>query len=246
MSGFSTGGYGVGGYGVGGYGVGPCPPNLYLADSNGTVWQIWADDSDDPLNSVESLPPATTPIPQFPDFTGRFWQLGIDTSGELYTTVVPAFPAAQNVVGTYPLIAPSGVIVLLAVDENGQLFTFNTRTGAIAYVTGQLTSHGPYPVFSQPGGIGTPTFPQQQSGEQGPVPSGNGFLQPWTAGIPNELGTSLWVAGCGHWFNHWDVKSVASCAIQAGLMCCPLCGYIQRIIVPYSAIHSESNFILIA
>ncbi|MFZ3210189.1 MAG: hypothetical protein WA188_01625 [Terriglobales bacterium] len=101
------GGYGQGGYGVGGYGAGACPPNLYVSDPNGNVWQVWADDNGI-LNTTESLPPATTPIPMFPDWTGRFWQLGIDTDGTLTTTVVPAFPAQQNVVGSYPLITPSG------------------------------------------------------------------------------------------------------------------------------------------
>lgn len=87
--------------------------------------------------------------------------------------------------------------------------------------------------YTQPGGPGTNVFPQQQQGEQ----------------------VALWVAGCGHWFNHWDVREnnfnppsfdVNYTELSAFLLC-PLCGFVQRIISPYDGIYDNiSNYILLA
>ena len=94
------------------------------------------------------------------------------------------------------------------------------------FQVGELyTPSGSYPVPSQPGGINTPvTMPVQTDGEK----------------------IGLWVAGCQHWFNHWNVYSAAVGGVTSALICCPVCGYIQRIITPYSAIHSDANMILFA
>ncbi len=87
--------------------------------------------------------------------------------------------------------------------------------------------------WTQPGGPGTTVYPQQKFGEQ----------------------VALFVAGCGHWFNHWNVEKnnfnppsydVNFTEISA-FMLCPLCGYVQRIITPYDEIYdSVSNYILLA
>jgi hypothetical protein len=69
------------------------------------------------------------------------------------------------------------------------------------------------PTYTQPGGAGTLVYPQQPMGER----------------------SAQYAAGCGHWFNCWtileaydDVKEV-----QAAIIACPLCFYVQQIIEPY-------------
>lgn len=86
-------------------------------------------------------------------------------------------------------------------------------------------------VWSQPGGSGTVVYPQQPFGER----------------------VALFTAGCGHWFNHWDVhknifnppSTVIGYTIESAFLCCPLCSYIQQIIYPYADIYSLSNYILL-
>ena len=70
------------------------------------------------------------------------------------------------------------------------------------------------PTYTQPGGVGTPVFPQQPLGER----------------------SAQYSFGCSHFFNIpriWQVYDPDT-EEQAALICCPLCGYIQRIIEPYS------------
>jgi hypothetical protein len=228
----------------------PCSQFLYLEDENGIVWQIGVDDNG-MLFSMQSIGSPTVPTPVFLDGQGGFWQLGV-SNGMLFDQKIAPFPVnLQTWQNTFPLVTPGGYLLYLTVDSDGLLITYNTQTQAINYVEGELLQppEEGYPAFTQPGGIGTPTFPAQPSGEDGPVPDPahpGSFLQPWTAGIPDELGQAMWVSGCGHWFNHWEVKEIASCGVQVGLMCCPLCGFIQRIISPYSAIQSDANYILVA
>jgi hypothetical protein len=77
-------------------------------------------------------------------------------------------------------------------------------------------------VWSQPGGPGTIVYPQQQIGEQ----------------------IGLWVEGCAHWFNSWDVRENAwnppsfifAYVVPSAFVLCPLCGYVQRIITPFDLI----------
>lgn len=89
------------------------------------------------------------------------------------------------------------------------------------------------PMWNQPGGPGTPVFPQQAFGEQ----------------------VALFVFGCGHWSNHFDVRDNnfnppsfdVNFTERSAFMCCPLCSYIQRIVTPYDEIYdSISNYILLA
>ena len=46
---------------------------------------------------------------------------------------------------------------------------------------------------------------------------------------------SLYVAGCGHPFNCFEVFEAydAYAGVQVALLCCPMCSYIQEIISPY-------------
>jgi hypothetical protein len=78
------------------------------------------------------------------------------------------------------------------------------------------------PPFTQPGGIGTATLPQQMSTEL--------------------LGQ--WMSGCGHSFNNWLVYSCQVGGVQTAVVCCPLCNYCNQLISPYSAIESYPNEII--
>jgi hypothetical protein len=83
----------------------------------------------------------------------------------------------------------------------------------------------PYPVPIQPGGPGNPvTMPAQTQGEM----------------------VGLWVAGCGHWFNNYDLRFIAIAGIPSVCVCCPVCLYIQRIITPVSALYTDANMIVFA
>jgi hypothetical protein len=83
------------------------------------------------------------------------------------------------------------------------------------------------PVWKQPGGPGTPVlpaapalFPEVFQGYQQQVMS-----------YP-----SLYVAGCNHQFNCYEIFEVLSPndGHQVALVCCPICSYIQEIIDPYA------------
>lgn len=75
----------------------------------------------------------------------------------------------------------------------------------------------------QPGGPYTPvTAPTQKQGELiGPV-----------------------YPGCGHSNNSIEVISAAVGGVQSAILRCTMCGYVARIITPFSAIYSLANSIL--
>ena len=83
-------------------------------------------------------------------------------------------------------------------------------------VIGQLLPLPYLPPFSQPGGIGTPTFPQQAENER----------------------QGMFFPGCGHSIMEYDVrcgKVDGQPSAPSAIVCCPLCGYVQDIITPYQA-----------
>jgi hypothetical protein len=76
-------------------------------------------------------------------------------------------------------------------------------------VLGQLLYEPYQPKPYQPGGIGTPVLdPVQQVDEK----------------------TGMFVAGCGHWFNSYNIQQDSIEGVAMKLACCPLCGYVQRIL----------------
>jgi hypothetical protein len=78
--------------------------------------------------------------------------------------------------------------------------------------------------YTQPGGIGTPTFPQQTTDEM------NGRYYP----------------GCGHSITAYDVRQqgIGDPPVSSALACCPLCGFLQTIVTPYSDfINSDTIFL---
>ena len=82
-------------------------------------------------------------------------------------------------------------------------------------------------VWSQPGGAGTPVVPQAP--QQFPQVNQGYYQVPMTY-------PSLYVAGCGHSFNTYEVFKVYDpyTQLQAALLSCPVCSYVQQVIEPYS------------
>src|SRR5216117_4051272 len=80
------------------------------------------------------------------------------------------------------------------------------------------------PRFTQPGGPGTMTFPQQAEGEKLGL-----FVFPF----------------CQHWSNQILVKRAAVGGIASAICCCPLCDMCVRIITPYDLIYQFQNEILL-
>lgn len=85
-------------------------------------------------------------------------------------------------------------------------------------------------IYTQPGGIGTPVFPQPP--QINPPPNWHGAN--WLPQFPYAY-TALLTWGCAHWtntaevfrgFNPYDQESVA-------FLCCPVCGYLGYIVEPY-------------
>jgi len=197
--------------------------------------------------------------PLINDTHGNTWRVSADIAGTLLAT----FVASQSTIPLYMCersapetvyevkILPNGLIGTFLVSNakthgasevwldtpDPTIFYFLQIKGGILQVqinqpfgtplvAGQLYQNdGTTPIALQPGGIGTPvTMPVQTQGE--------------------NLG--LWVAGCGHWFTNWDIFSAQISGQTSALICCPVCYYIQRVITPYSLIHTDANMIIFA
>lgn len=156
------------------------------------------------------------------DKSGHSWKFSVTTGGVLSLTsfsipncgVPSVLFAASN--STYWNVATStaGAFVITAatqVPADPQLGTLYPPAAG-------------YPKYSQPGGPGTPTIPQPQNG-------GNGMT--WVNGIPFEVGSGMFTAGCNDWFNSWDIASCQIAGVTAALILCPVCHYLQQIIIPY-------------
>lgn len=83
------------------------------------------------------------------------------------------------------------------------------------------------PVWKQPLGVGTPVLPEAPA----LFPEVFQGYQQQVMSYP-----SLYVAGCNHQFNCYEIFEVDSPAggDQVALVCCPVCSFIQEIIEPYS------------
>lgn len=101
--------------------------------------------------------------------------------------------------------------------------TNNWQIGAMygnGYVSGQ-------PFYTQPGGIGTQTFPSQPQ------------AQPWpawpAAGIMMYNFGGFWLPGCLHWVDFWDIIREFDYGTNSSvaLICCPVCKFVQRTIEPF-------------
>jgi hypothetical protein len=194
------------------------------------------------------------------------WALAVDPNGiprlipqeEPYQTapvnyiVLADIAANQNwqvyvIPGPYLLatetsLAPTGPVTMTAPGnndsyalqiKNGILQVMNVATGVADPVVGELYNEdmcgeqGWLPEYTQPGGIGTPTYPAQSTGSPSIID-----------GVPQEQGTGMFTAGCGHWFNSFDVITGTYQGGTAAFVRCPLCGYLQEIINPSSLLYT--------
>ena len=190
-------------------------PNFYLTDSSGQVWQLGA-------TGLEAY--TTTPVSGptgLPNFvlvdlvTGVFWSMTVLTTGTLEIDET-ALAGQENI----PVISTSGALVGIVI-----------LAGAIAVIriaspciTGVIYDPPSYlPPFTQPGGVGTATFPQQDIG---------------------SIATAQFVLGCGHGINNVEIRSDSCNGVQTAIVVCPLCNYAQRLLSPYDSIYTYPNEII--
>ncbi len=102
------------------------------------------------------------------------------------------------------------------------------------YQVGQLYNGGVQngqQIYTQPGGIGTPVFPQPPQTS----PPSNWKNQAYLPSYPFAY-ISLLTWGCRHRTNTCEVFEVYDPVneVQAALLCCPVCSYIGDIVEPAS------------
>ena len=203
----------------------PFNTSFYLQDSGGGQWQITIH-SDGQLRST----PGGSPVilaPVFRNSAGTYFRMGINTGGLLTSTPVSSTPAGS-------------VEYMRLFDENGHGWAIGILSNGLigssgngvfppvgSYTIGQLTPQGNYVfgIAAQPGGPPNPvTDPAQTTDEH----------------------TGDFYPGCSHSIRSWDVKFAAVEGIPSALVCCPICGYLQKIITPASDLYNESNSIIFA
>lgn len=193
----------------------PTIPNFYLQDTSGQVWQLGATALDAYTTTPVTNPSGAASFLLQDSGTSQTWAMTVLTNGALHISPSPGL--GQQYI---PVISSTGLLVGIGVTNAAIVVMalcpdmpivgtfFNPRT----YI----------PRFSQPGGVGSPTFPQEATGEL--------------------LGQ--WMAGCSHSFNSWEVAAASSCGTQVAVVQCPICSYVQQIISPYSAINQWPNDII--
>lgn len=203
-----------------------CETTFNLNDANGVTWAV---------GILDNGALTTTALAAHVDAEARivadsssgtsYWQLGVDTLGRLTATKVLT-PTGRQFISLRS--ANSTLFYLMVLNTLGNLATFNTNSMITDPVVGQLFNSDLVAFLNaakQPNGVGTPvTDPTQAFGER----------------------IGKWFPGCGHSFNNWDIASCAVGCTTAALIRCPMCGYVQRILVPYSLIHADANYIIFA
>lgn len=91
--------------------------------------------------------------------------------------------------------------------------------------------------WSQPGGVGTTVFPQQNTGQFWNQP---GKTFPLLGPPFAEAGQALWISACGHgWDSMWIARDFDSTTnMSAAVCCCPLCSFIVRLLEPYTLLQN--------
>lgn len=94
--------------------------------------------------------------------------------------------------------------------------------------------------WSQPGGVGSVVFPQQNSGFGYYQQPGKTF--PLISSPINEQGQALWISPCGHGFDTLQVfrDFDSSTNMSAAVLTCPLCSFLIRLLEPYELV---SNYL---
>jgi hypothetical protein len=172
--------------------------SIYLQDSDGLLWQL------------QIVVTGGTPAWQSTQVAGQYpqtiileadashvFQLTVDTSGTIGTA-----PSQDQGQTSYMLGASDCTTGwLITVDDSGAILLTQVIPWNPGPVVGQLfptdDTNGPW---SQPGGIGTKVFPEQQIGEK----------------------IGLFTAFCEHWFNSWLIQQTSVCGVPSAIVCANL------------------------
>jgi len=209
--------------------------SLLLEDSAGNIYLVGVNDGG--LITIfsfgqnpQGIAP-TSPVPTFIDHTNgtTYWQIGVNIDGELTTTNVLA---TEDAIEFWPLQSiPGGVGFNMGVDSFGRLTTqpigsgggsgqqnpLNSILGTVlpvnfAYING-IQPNGP---FTQVTNIPMTTDPLAK-----------------TNGVYISIPSGRYFPGCGHSINEYLIQQLSLDGVtQAKAVTCPMCGYVQQLIVP--------------
>jgi hypothetical protein len=193
----------------------PGPPNFYLQDSSGQVWQLGSSGVGAYTTTPVSGPTGLPSVNLIDLVTEEPWTMTVLTSGALSIT-----PALQTGLFNIPVLTPTGVLMAIVIIAGA----ISTIRLPVFCQTGVLyeQNRNYLPKFTQPGGPGTAAFPAQQTGEL----------------------VGQWTAGCSHSFQNWMIYADSCLGVQSAFICCPVCNYIQTILTPYDLIHQYPNDII--
>lgn len=168
--------------------------------------------------------------------------------------LMTAGPLSIAAVGAFIPMSASGRVFYLQVS-NGELYgSWQTASGTTDPVVGELFNFdmvnpavtppnlpfaglpsgfvgGWLPVYTQPGGIGAQSFPQQQTGSTSQI-----------TGVPFEVGMGMNTSPCGHWFNNFEITFTTVACQQVAVVRCPLCGFLVEIISPASQLYQNPGY----
>lgn len=194
--------------------------SFILADSSSVFWSVSVDDTGALTKAVvPNGPPLLLVLACLSN--GQNFKIVVSTGGVVSGTPLNTLGVSGATHAV--LISPGNIPYDLFVAIDGSMFTERDPSWSPGFEVGELYPTEYYPKFQQPGGIGTPTFPEQQIGE--------------------KLGQ--FSAGCGHFFQNWYVPSSAYLGIPSCYICCPICGWIQQILTPQSLLYTDAYFIVI-
>jgi len=210
-------------------------PTIQLSDSSGELWGLTIPDVGPPLESTDLLKTgAPNQVVLLCDLQREnIFSIGVDTAGMvIYTLVGPLQLPALQYAGAYPnFLRISSTkyqwVIAVTLNQDNQPMVEAVQVGpagATDPVLGQIYKPDePYvATYAQPGGIGTPTFPQETIGEM----------------------QATFVVGCGHFVNNPEVVFTSIGCQQAALVVCPVCRFVSRIISPSSLLYGFGNEIV--
>lgn len=219
----------------------PVPP-VYLVSTDGQQWQLSCLNGGAPIH--------TQPVTGQTAFASilvndigmtQTWRLTIVPNPSPYMGVSPGDihidPVAYSATSPIQIMcnSPDGTLWWIQID-GGLLQTNLGTVGTCTPVVGSLYAPNFDGIaWSQPGGIGTIVFPQQNTGS---------FGYPGNQILMQEKGQGLWTSGCQHWWNCMRVaRDYNYCTQQSiAVYLCPVCTYVINIVTPYEAIEDPIQF----
>ena len=158
----------------------PTIPNFYLQDTSGQVWQLGATALDAYTTTPVTNPSGAASFLLQDSGTSQTWAMTVLTNGALHISPSPGL--GQQYI---PVISSTGLLVGIGVT--------NAAIVVMALcpdmpIVGTFFNPKNYlPPFTQPGGRGTVTFPQEQTGE---------LLGQWMLGCGHSISRNLGGSWC--------------------------------------------------